>query len=212
MSYQPSPDKDSGITVTIERPPPRLLPPPTMGTIDDVDSDHTLTPTSTHNQPLARHQLSDHTLGDRPMNEHADSKNPFSPFYDHAEATTTLSLQQPPISKQNTKLSKASTKVYDSDLEAGWDESKADFLDKAVTKTKTKDCTVWPGQKTLKNAKRAEKLQRRGQCYNPMRGLEARTKLLLKILIAAVIVGAAVGMGLGISKAMGSGIWTPQDH
>ena len=106
----------------------------------------------------------------------------------------------------------ASTKVYDSDLEAGWTESKSNFLDVTATKTKTKDCTVWPGQKTLKEAKRAERLKRRGGFWNPMRGLEARTKFWLKVLIAAIIIGAAVGIGLGISKAVGGGIWKPADH
>lgn len=209
MSYQPSADKDDkGISVTIERPRPQLPPPP-MGTIDDVESDHTISPQSTHQTP--RHQLSDRTLSDRPLNDRSDASNPFSPFYDHAEAHTTLSLTQPPISKQSSKIS-ASTTVYNSDLEAGLTESKSNFLDTTATKTKTKDCTVWPGQKTLKEAKRAEKLKKRGACPNPMRGLEARTKFWLKVLIAAIIIGAAVGLGLGISKAVGGGIWKPQHH
>ena len=209
MSYQPSTDKgDSGINITIERPRPQL-PPPAMGTIHDVEIEHTPPPPATRQQ--TRYQLADRAVAERPLNDRSDPSNPFSPFYDHAEAPTTLSLQEPPISKQNTKMSD-STKVYDSDLEAAWTESKANMLDSAITKTKTKDCTVWPGQKALKDAKRAEKMNRRGECWNPMRGMDAKKKFWLKVLIAMVLVGAAVGIGLGISRAVGAGIWKPQDH
>ncbi|KFY45309.1 hypothetical protein V494_01011, partial [Pseudogymnoascus sp. VKM F-4513 (FW-928)] len=68
-----------------------------------------------------------------------------------------------------------------------------------------KECTVWPGQKALKEAKLAEK--RRTECWNPMRGLDKRTKFWVKIAIAAVIVGLAVAVGLGITKAVHGGVW-----
>lgn len=160
----------------IERPIPGPLPTSRLETIQDVDSQYSISPITT------RQLLS-------------DASNPFSPFYDHSEAPTTLSLPvDPPISK-------ATTRVYDSDLEAGFVDA-----DKKMSSS-TKDCTVWPGQQTLRDAKKREK--RRGECWNPMRGLDKKARLILKLLIAAVIVGAAVGIGLGISKAMGAGIWNP---
>lgn len=172
--------KDSGLSVMIERPIPDPKPAPAkrLETIHDVDSQYSVSPVTTRSAaPIS------------------DASNPFSPFYDHSEAPTTLSLPvEPPISK-------ASTRVYESDLEAGFVDA-----DKKLS-SQSKDCTVWPGQKTLKDAKKREK--RRGECWNPMRGLDKKTRLILKLLIAAVIVGAAVGIGLGISRAVGGGIWNP---
>ncbi len=40
-----------------------------------------------------------------------------------------------------------------------------------------------------------------------MRKLNKRQKLWAKIIIALLIVGAAVGIGIGISKAVGAGVW-----
>ncbi len=108
--------------------------------------------------------------------------------------------------------------MYDSDLEAQYSSEAKAALHTLITaksgnslqNSLQKNCTVWPGQKTLKDAKRREK--RRGECWNPMRGLDKKTRFWLKVLIAAIIVGCAVGLGIGISKAVGGGIWKPEDH
>jgi len=173
MSLADEKNKNIGLTVTIDRP---LHPRSKMETIEDVESLNSISPTQT-----------------RPAD---NSSSPFSPFYDHAEAPTTLSLSDP----QHPKSSAA---VYESDVEACLTESKSNIL--SQKKTTNKDCTVWPGQRALKQAKKAER--RRGECWNPMRGLDKRTKFWVKVLIAAVIVGVAVAVGLGISKAVGGGIW-----
>lgn len=125
-----------------------------------------------------------------------DQSSPYSPFYDHSDAPATLSLQETNTPK------KSHLTVYESDIEACLTETKSSMLSKKKT---TNQCTVWPGQKALMDAKRVER--RRGECWNPMRGLDKRTKLWLKVLIAALIVGIAVAVGLGISKAVGGGIW-----
>lgn len=151
-----------------------------LDTIEDVDSVLTLTPTRTRNS------------------------SPLSPFYDHHSPA--------PLSQQPTKAdSKSHLSTYESDLEAGLSETKTfggtSGLALAQKKTSgtNQECTVWPGQKALKEAKLAEK--RRTECWNPMRGLEARTKFWAKIAIGAVIVGLAVGVGLGITKAVHGGVW-----
>ncbi|OBT89601.1 hypothetical protein VE02_01744 [Pseudogymnoascus sp. 03VT05] len=159
-----------------------------LSTIDDVDSVLTLTPTST----------------------------PLSPFHD---AASPLPL---PLSQQPTKADfKSHLSTYESDLEAGLCETKTKtsataggrFGDSALALAQkkssggatNKECTVWPGQKALKEAKMAEK--RRTECWNPMRGLDSRTKFWVKIAIGAVIVGLAVGVGLGITRAVHGGVW-----
>lgn len=161
-----------------------------LDTIEDVDSVLTLTPTRTHTT---------------------------SPFHD-PQSPASLS-QQPTKADSKTHLS-----TYESDLEAGLSETKTcvngpsggsafgnGFGGSGLTLTQkksmgsNKECTVWPGQKALKEAKLAEK--RRTDCWNPMRGLDSRTKFWVKIAIGAVIVGLAVGVGLGITKAVHGGVW-----
>lgn len=151
-----------------------------LDTIEDVDSVLTLTPTRT--------------------------STPLSPFYDHNSPA--------PLSQQATKAdSKTHLSTYESDLEAGLSETKtsAGFNSSKLALAQKKssgtnnECTVWPGQKALKEAKLAEK--RRTECWNPMRGLDSRTKFWVKIAIGAVIVGLAVGVGLGITRAVHGGVW-----
>lgn len=48
--------------------------------------------------------------------------------------------------------------------------------------------------------------RRKGGC-SPLRGLSKNQKLWAKIIIALVVIGAAVGIGIGISKAVGAGVW-----
>ncbi|KFY21651.1 hypothetical protein V493_07228 [Pseudogymnoascus sp. VKM F-4281 (FW-2241)] len=148
-----------------------------LDTIEDVDSALTLTPTRTN--------------------------TPLSPFYDHNSPA--------PLSQQPTKAeSKSHLSTYESDLEAGLSETKTSggggfacsglALAQKKSSGTNQECTVWPGQKALKEAKLAEK--RRSGCWNPMRGLDKRTKFWVKIAIGAVIVGLAVAVGLGITKAL----------
>jgi hypothetical protein len=74
-----------------------------------------------------------------------------------------------------------------------------------VVANQTKDCAVWPGRQTILEKHRMMK-KRRGGC-NPMRNLNKRTKIWIKIIIALFIVGSAVGIGIGVSKAVGGGVW-----
>lgn len=178
MSLADEKATDVGLSLTLDRPNDTRQ---KMETIEDVESINSITPTNSRcpeSSPL-----------------------PFSPFYDHSDAPTTLSLSDPSHPKANLA-------VYESDIEACLTESKSNIL--SQKKSTNKGCTVWPGQRALKEAKKAEKAEkRRGECWswNPMRGLDKRTKFWAKVLIAAVIVGVAVAVGLGISKAVGGGIW-----
>lgn len=70
------------------------------------------------------------------------------------------------------------------------------------------DCTVWPGQKEMKKKREEMRRQRAkiGLC-GCMAGLNKKTKIWIKLLIAFIVVGTAIGVGLGISRAVGGGIW-----
>lgn len=57
-----------------------------------------------------------------------------------------------------------------------------------------------------------KKAARRQKGCNPMRNLDKRTKLWVKIMIAILFVGIAVGVGIGVSKAVGGGVWGPNNN
>lgn len=50
------------------------------------------------------------------------------------------------------------------------------------------------------------------RALNCLNGLTKKQKLVVKILIAIVVIGGMVGIGLGISKAVGGGIWKSNDQ
>ena len=119
------------------------------------------------------------------------SSHPFSAFYSHPTTRTSL--------EQHQSESKVNIKIYEQDLEVG----SRIVASSDIPRTK-KDCTVWPGRHQL--LEKRMKMEKNREC-NPMRNLSKKQKLWIKILIAMVIVGAAVGLGIGISKATGSGVF-----
>ena len=103
------------------------------------------------------------------------STNPCSPFYSHH--TTRTSLEQ-----QMTE-SKTNIRIYEHDLESG----------SQVVVPMRKESKVWPqtiGKRDLCCQKRSR---------NPMNRLSKKQALWVKVLIGLVIVGAAVGLGIGIA-------------
>ena len=119
------------------------------------------------------------------------STNPFSAFYCHP--TTRTSFEQLK-SESNVRI-----QVYEADLEAGHSRKSLD------PSRKSKECSMKAGRNALK--KKGNLLMRDRNGWNPMRKLNKRQKLWAKLLIALLIVGAAVGLGIGISKAVGAGVW-----
>lgn len=183
-------EKETPQVLTITRPVPSRQPShrsDILSTIEDVDSTHSLTPTRT---PTAR--------------DNDRETSPFSPFYSHPQTRNSLDAM-----KSESKLN---INVYDTDLEACLTNSKTNVLSPQQT-TKTfgltrtnKSCTVWPGTQELKERNKLAR-QARMNRYNPMRNLDKKTKVWVKIAIALLAVGLILGVGLGISKAVGGGIW-----
>ncbi|CAK7234735.1 hypothetical protein SCUCBS95973_009035 [Sporothrix curviconia] len=66
------------------------------------------------------------------------------------------------------------------------------------------DSQVWPGQSHWKKKAKEQKIKRSFSCLSH---LSKRNRLIVKVLIVLFIVGAAVGIGLGISKPLGAAIW-----
>ncbi|MCJ1366339.1 hypothetical protein MMC16_005467 [Acarospora aff. strigata] len=127
-------------------------------------------------------------------NEEYDSTSthPFSAFYCHPTTQTSF--------EQLKTESNVHIKVYETDLEAGHSRKSVE------PSRRSKDCTAMAGKNTLKK-KKDNLLCRNKHRWNPMRKLSKKQKLWVKISIALLIVGAAVGLGIGISKAVGAGVW-----
>ena len=67
------------------------------------------------------------------------------------------------------------------------------------------DCQVWPGRDHWRRKAKAAKMSRHN--CNCLAHMSKRNRIIVKILIGLFIVGIAVGVGLGISKPLGAGIW-----
>ncbi|KAK3327483.1 hypothetical protein B0T19DRAFT_421872 [Cercophora scortea] len=67
------------------------------------------------------------------------------------------------------------------------------------------DCQVWPGQDHWRRKAKAAKMNRHS--CNCLAHLSKRNRIIAKILIGILIIGIAVGVGLGVSKPLGAGIW-----
>ncbi len=156
-----------------------------LPTIEDVDSVDSMTPTFT--PPASR----------GPGEREAIYE---SPFYSHPTTRHSLEGQ-----KNENRLN---INNYDSDVEACLPDSNTNVPHSTMTKT-NKECTVWPGQRALMAKKKAA---RRQKGCNPLRNLDKRTIFWVKILIAILVVGIAVGVGIGVSKAVGGGVWGPNNN
>ncbi|KAI1852403.1 hypothetical protein JX265_003829 [Neoarthrinium moseri] len=120
------------------------------------------------------------------------------------------SIDMPRNSANSSPSSARRLSPFDTDVEAG--QSSENLNRKSTQFTgrtlNNPNCSVWPGQDHWKQKARAAKLKNRScKC---MAHLSKRTRLVVKILMAALIIGIAVAVGLGVSKSLGAGIWKPQ--
>ncbi|KAL9127475.1 MAG: hypothetical protein Q9217_003657 [Psora testacea] len=129
------------------------------------------------------------------------SSHPFSAFYSHPTTRTSL--------EQLKSESKINIKIYEQDLEAGSRITPAISANESAEPPNAtrKECTMWPSKnKLIKQPNPAGTIKGSRACA-PYRRLSKRQKLCAQLLIAVLIVGAATGLGIGISKAVGSGVW-----
>ncbi|KAL8773160.1 MAG: hypothetical protein Q9209_001836 [Squamulea sp. 1 TL-2023] len=129
------------------------------------------------------------------------STNPFSPFYSHARASESRSRVHIRTSTADDPL----------DLEKG---NQTGITISAVPSTASaappnnnnnsqhrSQLTKCQNKQSLLCRSEAKKAQ------GWWRNLSKRQKVLVHVLIALLFVGAVTGLGLGVSKAMGTGIW-----
>lgn len=129
-----------------------------------------------------------------------NSSNPFSAFYKHPEARRSMDEN-----KQQSKTH-LDVNVHERDLEAGVPLSAATTQQPKVSVDgRVKECTMWPSRQAMLDKK---KMNKRARGCNLFRNLNNKQRLWAKIIIALVVVAAAVGLGVGISRAVGGGVWS----
>ncbi|KAI1404521.1 hypothetical protein F4819DRAFT_108528 [Hypoxylon fuscum] len=135
-----------------------------------------------------------------------------SPTNSH-ERSPAESMEMRRNSSVSTPYSASAPNGFDTDIEAMVSAKSSEYLNKTTTGHTTKpksDCPVWPGQDHWRRKAKAAKINNRScQC---MARLSKRNRIIVKVLIALLIIGIAVGVGFGISKPLGAGIWQPTDH
>ncbi|KAF2684814.1 hypothetical protein K458DRAFT_27251 [Lentithecium fluviatile CBS 122367] len=133
-----------------------------------------------------------------------DSSNPYSAFYKHPKARRSMDAASAPLSKTHLDVA-----GYERDLEAG--STPGLPLSAATTQQpkvsvdgRVKECTMWPSRQTITERR---KMSKRAKGCKLFGGLTSKQRLWAKIVIALFVIAAAVGLGIGISKAVGGGIW-----
>ncbi|CBX97091.1 hypothetical protein IAQ61_007966 [Plenodomus lingam] len=121
----------------------------------------------------------------------ADPSNPYSAFFDASA----------PQSKSHLDV-----KVHDLEMGAnGVPLSVASTQQPKVSVDgRVKECSMWPSRQAVMD-KRKSYQRKRGCAF--FRNLTNKQRMWAKIVIALLVVAAAVGLGVGISRAVGGGVW-----
>lgn len=127
-----------------------------------------------------------------------------SPFYQH-----------PPASHERD--------IYGKSLDVNVLEKGYDDLTPATTKSNdpfcssisvnaNKECAMWPSRQTLAQNNMADKKKKRSShlwaCAGPRdswANLHKKQKLLISLVVALLLIGAMIGLGVGISKSVHAG-------
>ncbi|KAL8994011.1 MAG: hypothetical protein Q9169_005910 [Polycauliona sp. 2 TL-2023] len=161
-----------------------------------------LQPDAHHNNPSAT-SLPTPTPNTEVEHENYDptSIDPFSPFYSHARA-----------SESRSRLHTRSSTVQDPiDLEKGRHTGVtiSTVLSHGSAVPRDDNYNL-PSREQRPRCQNKQSLLCRSEAKNAQgwwRNLSKRQRVLVHVLIALVFIGAVTGLGIGVSKAMGTGIW-----
>ncbi|KAF2134157.1 hypothetical protein P153DRAFT_106110 [Dothidotthia symphoricarpi CBS 119687] len=170
--------------VTIEGPTTTLAAPPKPILRSPPSNDSTMT--SVTEEVAAKEAL-------------VNSTNPYSAFYKHPEARRSMDGALP--SKTHLDVT-----TFERDVEAGVPLSTASTQQqpKVSVDGRVKECSMWPSRQAVLDQRKTYK---RTRGCNLFRNLTGKQRLYCKIFIALVVVAAAVGLGVGITRAVGGGVW-----
>jgi hypothetical protein len=154
-------------------------------------------------QPLRPQPSNDSNMSATEKDSAFDSSNPYSAFYKHPAARRSLDASAP--------QSKTHLDVMERDLEASSVPLSAATTQnpKVSVDGRVKECTMWPSKQAITERK---KMSKRARGCHMFRNLNSKQRLWAKILIAAIVVSCAVAVGVGVSRAVGGGIWTSKGN
>jgi hypothetical protein len=141
--------------------------------------------------------------------------NPFSPFYSPSPTRLSLDAQKSESRRGITPIDTAAA-AYNADLEAGsTPPTSASSLGPSPLKGRAEKvenqnlhCAVWPSPRALRLKRKTMRREKaRYMLCGWTAGMSGRTRALIKVAMAMLLVGAAVGVAIGISKAVGGGVW-----
>ena len=118
------------------------------------------------------------------------SANACSAFYSHPSTRTSFEQQK---SESNVHF-----QVYQHDLESGSRVAQSTYA------SNTEKDPVWPCRAQLA---RQESEMRRSRTCGPFRRMSKKQKLTAQILLALLIIGAVLGLGIGLAKANHTGLY-----
>lgn len=137
---------------------------------------------------------------------------PNSPFYTH-----------PPASHERIAPAAVKPALADSekDLECGnttpytMADDENPFSKKFQVGGSNQECTMWPTHQTLRQTRLEDKKQRRaartcgcGTIKHHWAGYTKNQRWAIRILIALVVIGAIVGVAVGITRSVNGGVWS----
>jgi hypothetical protein len=132
-----------------------------------------------------------------------DSSNPYSAFYKHPEARRSMDASSAPQSKTHLDVH-----TFERDAEAGLPLSAATTQQpKSSVDGRVKECSMWPSRQAVIDQRKTYK---RARGCTLFKNLTGKQRLWIKIVIALLVVAAATGLGVGISRAVGGGVWAGQ--
>lgn len=158
----------------------------------------------TINRPSASRQASGQSINLTATND-IESAHTLTPSQSLTQ--TNEKLTNAPFYKAPTQSeSRQNINSYDTDVEACLSPQKTKNTLGDIRSNN--DTAVWPGQQALKRKKKMMRKERGKQALcGWMAGMPKKTQIWIKIGIALLVVGAAIGIGVGVSKAVGGGIW-----
>lgn len=112
---------------------------------------------------------------------------PYSPFYRHA--TPSLSLEH--LTTKTRNASRSPTRMADPEAQVQTPQS-APSGDRTSSLSK-----LW---------------RRKKQPWELLEGLSKRQRIVVKVLIAVATIGTMIGIALGITSAVGGGVWAYNRH
>jgi hypothetical protein len=173
----------------------------------EADNNNVLTIT----RPSPARQVSNQSINVMSTIEDIDSTHSMTPPTTARNEKFPNAASSPYYPQTPASESKQNINPFDQDIEAQTLTQQKTEASQSKTGLLKKKCTTtvdpaWPGRDQLKMRKK--QLKREKACCGSWVAMSSRKKTMVKVLIFLVVVALATGLGIGISRALNTGVWT----